>query len=295
MKVLVTGATGFVGPKIVHALRAQGREVRALVRDPAHAGKIASLGAELAPGDMTDRTSLRAAMRGCTHVVHLVAILAGKPQDFQRVMIDGTNHLIAAANEEGVVRFVQMSALGTSAQTKDVVPYYNAKWSMEQAVIASGIEYVVFRPSFVFGPGGGALQTFVRQVRLSPVVTVIGDGLQRSQPIWIDDVAAYFAKGIDLPQAANRRFELGGPDIVDWNELYKRIAKVLRKRRKFVHVPVSLARTGARLTERLPGAPLSVDQIAMLQAGDNIVSSNDSVDTFGLPLLALDEQIRRST
>jgi uncharacterized protein YbjT (DUF2867 family) len=294
MKVLVTGATGFVGPRIVHALRAQDRDVRVLVREPARAGQLASLGAELVAGDMTDRVSLREAVRGCTHVIHLVAILTGRPQDFHRVMTDGTNDLIAAAKEERVERWIQMSALGTSEQTKDVVPYYAAKWAMERAVVASGLEYVIFRPSFVFGPGGGALQTFIRQVRLSPIVTIIGDGVQRSQPIWRDDVAAYFAKSIDLPQAANRTFELGGPDVVDWNELYRRIAKVLRKRRRFVNVPVGLARTGARLTERLPGAPLSVDQIAMLQAGDNVVSNSDAVDTFGLPLLALDEQIRRS-
>lgn len=294
MKVLVTGATGFVGPKIVRALRAQDREVRALVREPSRAGHLASLGAEIVSGDMTDPLSLREAVRGCTHVVHLVAILSGKPQDFDRVMTEGTKDLIKAAKEEGVERFVQMSALGTSEQTKDVVPYYAAKWAMERAVVESGLEYVIFRPSFVFGPGGGALQTFMRQVRLSPIVTIIGDGLQRSQPIWLDDVAAYFAKSVDLPQAANRAFELGGPDVVDWNGLYRRIAKVLRKRRAFVNVPVGLARKGAQLTERLPGAPLTVDQISMLQAGDNVVSSSEAVDTFGLPLLALDEQIRRS-
>jgi uncharacterized protein YbjT (DUF2867 family) len=153
---------------------------------------------------------------------------------------------------------------------------------------------VIFRPSFVFGPGGGALPTFIRQVKVSPVVTVIGPGLQRSQPIWVEDVAAHFARAIDLPHAAGRTYEIGGPDTVTWNELYGRIARVLHKRRRLVHVPWTVARTGARLTERLPGAPLSVDQVSMLQSGDNVVSSPDAVETFQLPLLPLDEQIRRS-
>jgi NADH dehydrogenase len=165
---------------------------------------------------------------------------------------------------------------------------------MEQDVKASGLEHVIFRPSFVFGRNGGALQTFVKQVKLSPVVTVIGPGEQRSQPIWVEDVAAYFAKGIDLPQAANRTFELGGPDTVTWNELYACIAHALGKRRRLVHVPWSVAKTGARLTQWLPGAPLSVDQVAMLQAEDNVVSSNDAIDAFGLPLVPLDEQLRRA-
>jgi len=294
VKILVTGGTGFIGPKVVHALRAQGRDVRALVRSPDRGAQLASWGVELATGDVTDPVTVRNAIDGCTHVVHLVAILRGRPQDFDRVMTEGFRNVLAAAKEQGVERAVLMSALGTNDASKDVVPYYRAKWQMEQDVQASGLEHVIFRPSFVFGPGGGALPTFIRQVKVSPVVTVIGPGLQRSQPIWIEDVAAHFARAIDLPQAAGRTYEVGGPDTVTWNELYQRIARVLGKRRRLVHVPWTVARTGARLTERLPGAPLSVDQVAMLQAADNVVGSPDAVDTFQIPLLPLDEQIRRS-
>jgi NADH dehydrogenase len=294
MKVLVTGGTGFVGPKVVHALRTQGRDVRALVRTPQRGAQLAGLGAELATGDVTDPASLRAALDGCTHVVHLVAIIRGRPADFDRVMTQGTRNLVVAAKDAGVERFVLMSALGTSGTTKDVVPYFAAKWAMEQEVAGSGLEYTTFRPSFVFGRDGGVLPTFVKQVRYSPVVTVIGSGLQRIQPIWGDDVAEYFARGVDHPDAANRTFELGGPDVVTWNELYATIAKVLGKRRRFVHVPASLARTGAQLTQWAPGAPVTTDQIAMIEAGDNAVSTPDAVDTFQLPLVPLQEQIRRA-
>jgi NADH dehydrogenase len=294
MKVLVTGGTGFVGPKIVHALRAHGRDVRALVRSPTRGGRLASWGAELVTGDVTDPASLDAAVDGCTHVVHLVAIIRGRPQDFHRVMTEGTESLVRAAKNAGVQRFVLMSALGTSETTKDVVPYFNAKWAMEREVVACGLEYTIFRPSFVFGRDGGVLPTFVKQVRYSPVVTVLGSGLQHIQPIWIDDVAEYFARGVDLPQAANRTFELGGPDTVTWDELYTTIAKVLGKRRQLVHIPAGVARTGARLTQWAPGSPVTTDQIAMIEAGDNVVSSPDAVETFQLPLVPLDEQIRRA-
>ena len=293
MKILVTGGTGFIGPKVVHALRAHGREVRALVRSPQRGAKLAGFGAELVTGDVTDPASLRAAVEGCTHVVHLVAIIKGRPQDFERVMAQGTRDLVAAAKDAGITRFVLMSALGTTAQTKDVTPYFNAKWAMERAVIESALEYVVFRPSFVFGRGG-ALPTFLKQVRYSPVVTVIGSGKQRSQPIWVEDVGEYFARSVDAPAAANRIFEIGGPDVVTWDELYLTIAKVLGKRRRLAHVPSSLARTGAQLTQWAPGAPLTTDQIAMIEAGDNTVTGTDAVDTFQLPLVPLEEQIRRS-
>lgn len=294
MTILVTGATGFVGQRIVHALRAQGREVRALVRRPERATHLRALGVELAAGDITDPASLQAAVAGCTHVVHLVAILQGSAADFQRVMTQGTKDLVAAATEAGVERFILMSALGTSESAAATVPYYAAKLEEEQAVAGSGLEHVIFRPSFIFGPGGGALRTFMKQVRYSPIVTVIGPGLQRSEPIWIDDVAQYFARAIDLPEAASRTFELGGPDTTDWNGLYLTIARVLGKRRLLVHVPIPVARTGAQLTQWLPGAPLSVDQVTMLQGPDNVVSNTDAVDTFRLPLVPLEEQIRRA-
>ena len=90
MKVLVTGGTGFVGSRIVHALRAQALDVRALVRRPERAAHLRALGVELVAGDMTDPASLRAAVAGCTHVIHLVAILNGSDEDFQRVMTQGT-------------------------------------------------------------------------------------------------------------------------------------------------------------------------------------------------------------
>jgi uncharacterized protein YbjT (DUF2867 family) len=294
MKVLVTGGTGFIGPKVVQALRAHGHDVRALVRRPDRAGQLAALGAELVTGDVTDPASLRPAVVGCTHVVHLVSILTGSPADFERVMTQGTKDLLIAASDAGVERFVLMSALGTTEVTKDTVPYFAAKWAMEQDTARSGLEYTIFRPGFVFGRDGGALPLFIKQVKYSPVVTVIGSGQQRIQPIWVEDVAEYFARGVDHPQAANRTFEIGGPDVVTWNELYPRIAKALGKRRKLVHVPSGLARTGARLTQWAPGAPLTTDQVAMIEAGDNVATRSDAVDTFQLPLVPLDEQLRRA-
>jgi NADH dehydrogenase len=294
LRILVTGGNGFVGSSIVHALRAQDRPVRALVRSPQKGRQLATWGAEPVTGDVTDPASIRAAFEGCTHVVHLVAILRGRPDEFRRVMTEGFRNVLAAADEQGVERIVLMSALGTTEESKDVVPYYGAKWQMEQDLKASGREHVIIRPSFVFGPGGGALATFRRQVKLSPVVTVIGPGSEQSQPIWVEDVAACFAQAIDLPEAANRTFELGGPDTVTWDELYLRIAQVLGKRRRLVHVPFGVARLGARLTERIPGSPLSVDQVKMLQLAHNVVTTPDAVETFELALVPLDEQIRRS-
>ncbi len=295
MKVLVTGGTGFVGPKVVHALRARGHDVRALVRRPERAKSLDAWGCELAQVDMTDPDSLDRAAQGCDAVVHLVAIIQGRPVAFQRIMEQGTRDLVASAGRAGIKRFVLMSALGTSERNRDLTPYFHAKWEMEQAVAASGLEHVVFRPSFVFGKDGGVLPIFLRQVRLAPLTPVIGSGEERFQPVWVDDVASFFAQAVDAPGAANRTFEIGGPDVVSWNDFYGRVKKVLGVRRGTMHVPVGLARLGAAVVERLPKAPITRDQLTMLtEAGDNVCDNGPALETFDVDLAGLDEQIRRA-
>jgi NADH dehydrogenase len=293
VRILVTGATGFVGPSVVRQLVDDGHTVRVLEHT---AGSSAALPSqEAVVGSMTDAASLRAAAEGQDTVVHLVAILTGKPEEFRSVMEQGTRDLLEAAREAGVQRFVLMSALGTTEETKELVPYYGAKWQMEQDVKASGLEYVIFRPSFVFGRDGGALGQFKRIAKLAPVTPIVGPGTQRIQPIWVDDVAAYFAGGVAKPEASNRTFELGGPDVVTWNEFWSRLKRAQGSHRPSVHVPFGLMRIQAAVLEKLPKPPVTRDQLKMLAAGDNVVSSSDAVDTFGLSLVPLDEQLRRAT
>jgi len=289
--ILLTGGTGFVGGHVLKALRASGRPVRCLVRDPA---KV-SLDSEFVQGDMTDPASLERAVEGVDAVVHLVAIRQGKPEQFDRIMSQGTRDLLAAATEARVGRFVLMSALGTSEESKDLVPYYGAKWEMEQAVESAGIPYVIFRPSFVFERDGGILPTFSKLARLAPVTPITGSGTQKIQPIWAEDVGAYFDKAIDLVPAVNRTFELGGPDVVSWNEFWERLKKARGIRRPSVHVPMGLMRMNALVTERLPGnIPLTRDLLKMLEHGDNVVTNDDAEQVFELPLVPLDEQLRRA-
>lgn len=290
--ILVTGATGFVGGHVVRTLVEAGEHVRALVRDANGASALAEVDCELVRGDVTDPPSLRAAAAGCTAVVHLVAILTGKPDDFDRVMIRGTRSLLDAARDVGVQRFVQMSALGTSPATKDTVPYYRAKWDAEEAVRASGLGYAILRPSFVFGPGGGALAQFARIARLAPVTPVIGKGTQRLQPIWADDLAR--AVALAARRTDDLLVEIGGPDVVDWNEFWSQLKTALGTRRPTLHVPFWFMRPQAAIFERFPRPPVTRDQLQMLQLGDNVVSDGGaSMATLGLDAtMPLPEQLR---
>ena len=295
MTVLVTGGSGFIGPHVVHTLRVRDVAVRALVRDPGRASRLAAWGAELVEGDVTDAASLAKACEGVDAVVHLVSIIKGSPADFDRVMTGGTRNLVAAAQDAGVRRFVLTSALGVDERSKEAVPYFGAKWEMERAVAESGLERVVLRPSFVFGRDGGALPVFLRLARFAPVTPVVGDGTRRLQPIWVEDLAECYALALELPpEQTGRTFELGGPDAVTWNEFWTRAKRVLGVRRPSVHVPMRALRLQAALTERLPGAPVTRDQLTMLSLGDNVVTDPGAAEVFKLQLVPLDEQLRRA-
>jgi NADH dehydrogenase len=297
VNILVTGGTGFVGPRVVHALRSRDLPVRALARKPELESKLRSWNVELVQGDMTDPESLKRAVNGVDTVVHLVAIRQGTTEQFRRIMIEGTQGLLDAAKAAGVKRFVLMSALGTTEETKDVVPYYGAKWAEEQDVKASGIPYVIFRPSFIFAEGGGILKTFAKLAKIGPVTAVTGKGTQLIQPIWIDDLAQFFAEAATRDDVLNQTWELGGPDRVDWNEFWTRLRRTLGiKRRPTVHMPMWFMRANAVVTERLPGnIPLTRDLLKMLEAGDNVTADNSAAETFGVKLMPLDEQLRRGT
>jgi uncharacterized protein YbjT (DUF2867 family) len=293
--ILVTGGTGFVGSHIVNALADADKDVRILERKPGSWEEAGLRCREAVQGDMTDPESLRRAVVGCDAIVHLVAIRQGKPEQFQRVMSEGTRDLVAAAKEAGVRRLVLISALGTTDETKDLLPYYRAKWDMEQTVKGSGLDHVIFRPSFIFARDGGILPTFRRLAKLMPVTPIPGSGTQRIQPIWIDDLVAYFVNAIDLDAATNRLFEVGGPDKVTWNELWERLKQALGTRRPSVHVPMGVMRAQAVVLERLPGnIPVTRDLLKMMEAGDNVVSDDEAVRTFGLSLVPLEEQLRRA-
>ena len=278
----------------MHALRARSHDVRVLVRRPEREKTLKAWGCDLVQGDMTDADSLRRAAEGWEAVVHLVSIIRGSQEDYDRVMVGGTDSLIAAAKDAGARRFVLMSALGVDAN-RELTPYFRAKWAMEQAVSAAGLEHVIFRPSFVFGKDGGVLPMFVRQVKLSPLTPVVGNGKTRLQPIWVEDVGAFFAQAVDTPAAAGRTFEIGGSDPVTWNEFYERMKRVLDVRRRTIHLPVELVRAVAAVAEKLPGAPITRDQLTMLtEGGDNVCDNGPALETFDVDVVRLDEQIRRA-
>ena len=234
-------------------------------------------------------------VEGVDVVVHLVAIRQGKPEQFQRIMVGGTRDLLELAKEGGVKRFVHMSALGTSEETKDLVPYYGAKWEQEQDVQRSGLAVCDLPAEF-------HLRARRRDPPDLPPAREAGSGdadhrlREAADPA---DLGRRSSPRTSTRRSTSRRRRTArsssaGPDVVTWNEFWERLKRTLGMRRPSVHVPVGLMKVNALVTERLPGnIPLTRDLLKMLEAGDNVVTNDDAVQTFQLPLVPLDEQLRR--
>jgi uncharacterized protein YbjT (DUF2867 family) len=255
VRVLVTGASGYIGRRLVERLEADGHDVVPFSRRSG--------------GDITDPAAIERAAHGADALAHLVAILDGSDEQFEAVNTGGPANAVAAARAAGVRRFLHMSALGVTAEHAPLTGYWRSKWAGLQAVTGSDLEWTVFEPSFVFARGGGAFAEFERLIRM-PLTPVIGDGRYRHQPVWVGDVAAAFSQALARPQTIGKRYELGGPQTFQFDDLLDEIARVTGRRpRPKVHLPAGPMRLQARLLLRHLPPPLRVtpDQITMLLAG----------------------------
>lgn len=275
-RILITGGTGFVGGNLRDALG--DRPIRLLVRDKARAARLAGGNVETIEGDVTRPETLRGCMNGCEAVIHLVAIIEEtKGATFDGVIHRGTTNVVDEARRVGIKRFIHMSAMGATNDPR--YPYLKAKWDAEQVVKRTDIPWTIFRPSVNFGPGDGFISVLANLVRKAPVIPVVGSGKSKFQPISVRDVALSFVRALDDPKTAYQTYELGGPEILTYEELLDTIALRLGKKKLKAHLPVGLMKPVVKLSKPLPKAlrpPVTQEQLRML-ALDNC--SYDSATT----------------
>ncbi len=269
MRVLVTGASGFVGNWIIEELLKRGHQVRALVR-PGSEGKLkAGSQVEAVPGDVLEPESLGLAAAGSDAVIHLVGIIREFPRrgvTFERLHVTATHHVVDAARAAGVKRYLQMSALGARPEPAD--PYHVTNFQADKYVGVSGLTYTIFRPSVIYGPEDQSINFFASQIKRLPVFPVIGDGRYQMQPVPVWTVAQAFALALELPHTENRFYEVGGPEALSFSEIIDTIGEVLGRRIIKLYQPVWLMRLLAWLLGRFAWFPLTTGQIRMLLEGN---------------------------
>jgi NADH dehydrogenase len=285
--VTVFGGTGFIGRYVVQMLAARGWRVRAAVRNPNLALFLKPLGTlgqvQLVQANVRFPQSVAAAVAGADAVVNLVGILgeSGK-QRFDTVQRDGAAAIARAAATAGVSQMVQLSAIGANAESW--IAYQRTKGEAEQLVRQVIPGAVILRPSIVFGPEDQFFNRFGSIASLPtlmmPILPVIcGD--TKFQPVYVKDVAAAVVEALANPVHAGQTYELGGPARYSFRDLLDYIKAQTRSRKPLLEIPLGIAKIQAAVLGLLPNAPLTSDQLAMLQS-DNVVTGTDGLDAMGL-------------
>jgi NADH dehydrogenase len=294
MQVFVTGATGFVGHEVIRQLLRAGHRPVCLVR-PGSEEKLPSASVDVRSGDVTRPETLRGALNGCEAVIHLVGIIREYPRQgvtFERLHIEATANMMAAAQAQKVPRFIQMSSNGAEADGRTA--YYRTKWQAEQHLKASSLDWTIFRPSIMYGKEDNFCTMLAGMVRVLPAVPVFGDGSYRLAPVAVEDVAASIVASLDRDDACGRTFHCCGDKDVTFDELLDLIGAILHRRKVVkVHQPIWLVKPLLARLQSLPGCPLTVDQLQMLLDG-NICDPRDWQRFFDLSCRSLKEGLRRA-
>lgn len=292
MKVFVTGGTGFVGSEIVRQLSAAGHTARCLVRRAATGQEPP--GTESWVGDATEPESLHGALHGCDAIIHLIGIIRefpGRGVTFTKLHVDATRNIVTAAQEQGVKRYLHMSANGTRSNA--VAAYHRTKWEAEELVRSSGLDSTIFRPSLIFGPGDAFVNMLAGIIRKAPFVPVIGDGEYRLAPVAVGNVATGFVRALQQPAANGEIYHCCGPDVLTYNALLDEIARALGGSGvTLLHQPVFMMRTIAALFEGMSAFPITVEQLTMLLEG-NICDPQPWAEAFDISLTPFAAGIRQ--
>lgn len=275
--VAVLGGTGFVGRRVVAALLEAGARPRVLARRPPPEATLDPR-AQSARADVTDPRTLPEAFEGAAAVVNVVSLYAQTwSTSFRDVHVEGARQAALEARRRGA-RLVHVSGLGADPESPQ--RYIRARGLGERAVRKAHPQARLARPAAMMGPGDALLTAVLRLLRL-PVQPLFGRGETRLQPVHVEDAGRGLAR-LALAAEAAPLHDIAGADVLSYRELVETAARLSGRRARPVPVPFVLWRAAAAIAERLPGAPLTSDQVALMRR-DNVASAaNPGLEELGL-------------
>ncbi len=275
MNILIAGGSGFIGTNLSQELLDRDHEVTVLSRSPEASGLPD--GVQTAVGDVSAADSIAGALDGQDVAVNLVALSPlFKPRggkSHESVHLRGTENLVAEAEAAGVDRFIQMSALG--ADPNGSTAYIRAKGQAEAVVRDADLEWVIFRPSVVFGDGGEFV-SFSKKLTTPYVTGLPGGGKTRFQPIWVGDLVPMLADAVDDASHVGQSYDIGGPEVLTLGEVTKLAYEADGQSVAILPVPMVMAKLGLTVAGPVPFVPFGPDQARSLKL-DNTVADNDIV------------------
>jgi NADH dehydrogenase len=289
--VTVYGGSGFLGRYVVQHLAKTGCRIRVAVRRPDLAAYLQPLGSvgQIMPlqANIRDADSVRRAAEGADAAINLVGILRPRGrQTFKAVHVQGAELIAKVAAEQGLGALVHVSALG--ADRNAASSYARSKGEGETALLKVYPKAVILRPSVVFGPEDEFFNRFASLARFTPILPLIG-GKTRFQPVYAGDVGRAVVASLSGRAIPGNVYELGGPQIYTFRRIYDLIGEWTERRRYYLPVPFWAAKFQAFFTQMLPFAPITVDQVRLLEK-DNVVGAAAIRDARTLESLGIEPQ-----
>lgn len=292
--VTVLGGTGFVGRYVVQALARAGYTVNVISRYPELALRLKTAGhvgqIVLQKGDITRPESYKSKLEGSFAVVNLVGVLKSTGrQNFQAIHANGVKSLAELADQAGIKRFVQVSALGADAGHP--AHYARTKADGEEALRSAFPTATILRPSVIFGAEDNFYNQFACLSRIAPALPLIGGGHTKFQPVFVGDVADAVIASLALPSALGQTFELGGPRVYTFAEILTYINQQTNRKTRLISLPFWLAGLIAGLTGWLPAAPLTTDQVKLLKRDNIVEKGSKTFSQLGIKPVAVEAVI----
>lgn len=295
MNVAVIGGTGFVGSHVLDALNAAGHQVSLLVRPGSEAKLQIAKVWRTTRGDLDDQDALDATLSDCDAVIYSVGLLREFPNrgiTFESTQYEGVVNTVESAKRSGVNRFLLLSANGVKVPgTK----YQETKKRAEQFLLTSGLDATIFQPSVIFGDPRGTME-FATQLHddmvANPMPAVgffVGAQPKNGQilmsPAYIGDVALAIVNTLSDKKTIGETYTFGGPEVLSWNDMIKRIAAAVKRRKIIAPMPIAAMKLAATLFDWLPQFPVTRDQLTML-AENNVADPADLRTLAGRELTA---------
>ncbi len=263
-RIIVFGGSGFVGRHLVPRLCAAGWQVVVPSRNRSRERSLLVLpGLRMANIDVHAEAPMQRLLDGADAAINLVGILNERGRDgagFQRAHVEFTRRITAACRASGTRRLLQMSALNAGRGTSH---YLRSRGEAEACVRNCGLDWTIFQPSVIFGPGDGLFERFARLLHLTPVLP-LARADAKFAPVHVGDVATAFVRALDDPSSIGQTLELYGPEVLTLAQIVRYTARQLGLRRAIVPLPDALGRLQAALMDYVPGKPFSSDNFRSL-------------------------------
>lgn len=293
MRILVTGATGYIGRLLVPRLLAAGHDVRALARDPERAGPKLPPEVAIVQGDVLEPQTLAPACAGIEAAYYLVHSMEGDDFSFEQRDRKAAESFGAAAKAAGVKRIIYLGGLGD--ERTRLSPHLRSRQEVGAILAASGAPTIEFRAAIIIGAGGSSFEMLRELTERLPVMICPRWVTSPIQPIAVDDVLSYLVRALDAPVKGSRVFEIGGPDVMTYQEMMQRFARIRKTRRLIFRVPVLTPRLSSYWVDIVTSVPAAVARPLIEGLKSAVVVRDPSAQqALPLPLTSFEDAVRQA-